>query len=143
MCLLQIACRDFIALIDPLAVKDLSSLKPVLENEQILLIIHNASFEKRILKMYDIYIDNIYDTLRVSRDLRGRKTSNNEKIRHGLGYVCKRELSLAMNKDQQVSDWARRPLGNEQLMYAALDAEVMLQLYDHFMAEKDKQLRLF
>ena len=139
MCLLQIACKDFIVLIDPLTVKDLSPLTAVLESEKNILIIHNAPFERRFLKQHSINIKNVYDTLTVSRRLRGKKTPGGEKIPHGLGYVCKRELSLNMDKGEQASNWARRPLTPGQLSYAALDAEVMLQLYDLFVKEEEEQ----
>ena len=143
MCMLQIATREHVYLIDPLEVKELSPLKPVLESSDTLLVIHNAPFERRFLAMHDIYIENIYDTLRISRNLRGKKDNNNQKIPHGLGYVCERELGLSMSKEQQASDWSQRPLTKEQLQYAALDAEVMLQLYDHFLSEQSQQPSLF
>ena len=48
-----------------------------------------------------------------------------------------------MDKGAQKSNWAKRPLSKMQLMYAALDAEVMLQLFDIFQIEESKQLNLF
>ncbi len=143
MCLLQIACRDFIVLIDPFDISDFSPLKELLETESIVVIAHNASFEKRQLAKYEIYPNNVYDTLAVSRRLRKFDVDTGEKLRHGLGIVCKRELDLDMDKGAQTSDWSLRPLSKEQLMYAALDAEVMLQLYDFFVAEQESLPSLF
>jgi len=37
-----------------------------------------------------------------------------------------------MDEAQQTSDWRRRPLTSAQLNYAALDAEVLLDLYARF-----------
>ena len=44
--------------------------------------------------------------------------------------VCERELGLILDKSEQTSNWAQRPLSAEQLRYAALDAEVLLVLYE-------------
>ena len=43
--------------------------------------------------------------------------------------------ALELNKREQASDWARRPLSHGQVAYAALDAEVLLRLHGHFNAE--------
>jgi ribonuclease D len=44
--------------------------------------------------------------------------------------VCERELGVSLDKGEQTSDWGRRPLDAEQIRYAALDAEVLLGLFD-------------
>ncbi len=44
--------------------------------------------------------------------------------------VCERELGISLDKGEQTSNWSRRPLDADQLRYAALDAEVLLQLFD-------------
>lgn len=49
---------------------------------------------------------------------------------HSLKAVCERELNISLDKSQQTSDWAQRPLTLEQLEYAALDAEVLLLLHN-------------
>ena len=47
---------------------------------------------------------------------------------HGLAAVCRREL----DKSHQISDRTRRPLTDAQVAYAALDVEVLVQLFDLF-----------
>ena len=132
MCLLQIACREFIVLIDPFEISNFGPLQMVLENPEITVIAHSASFEKRQLAKYDIDINAVYDTLKISRKLYKNDKHTGLKLKHSLGVVCKRILNMSMDKGEQTSDWSRRPLSRSQLMYAALDAEVMLQLYDRF-----------
>lgn len=37
-----------------------------------------------------------------------------------------------LDKTGRFSDWSRRPLSERQVAYAALDAEVLLRLFEHF-----------
>ena len=58
--------------------------------------------------------------------------------------VCERELGISLDKSSQTSNWSRRPLDADQLRYAALDAEVLLVLYDRFSNaphQQDEQVR--
>ena len=48
----------------------------------------------------------------------------------GLSKLCVREFGVGVNKEQQCSDWAQRPLSAAQINYAALDAAVLIQLCD-------------
>eukprot|EP00966_Prymnesium_polylepis_P158793 3670353-Prymnesium_polylepis.1 len=47
-----------------------------------------------------------------------------------LQKVCARTVGRQLDKTQQCSDWARRPLLREQFLYAALDAHVLLDVYN-------------
>lgn len=128
LCLIQIAARSGTYLLDVLELVDLSPLADVLEAPEVVKVIHNATFERSVLKRYGLTINGVVDTLRVSRVLRGTKIPGG----HSLKSVCERELGLTLDKTEQVSDWSRRPLGSRQIAYAALDAEVLLRLYEHF-----------
>jgi ATP-dependent Lhr-like helicase len=44
--------------------------------------------------------------------------------------VSERELGLSLDKSEQTSDWSRRPLDADQVRYAALDAEILLELHE-------------
>ncbi len=132
LCLVQIGCRAESFLIDPLCV-DVRPLSQVLSNPKIVKVIHNKSFEIRVLGKLGISIYNIIDTLVVSRNLYGRQVKG-----HKLKDVCLREFGYSMDKENQTSDWSKRPLVDDQLEYAALDAEIMIHLYCHFFGAPDK-----
>ena len=51
-----------------------------------------------------------------------------------LRRVCARTIGVRLDKAQQCSDWARRPLLQEQFTYAALDAHILLQVYEALLA---------
>lgn len=131
LCLVQIAARHRTYLIDPFGVGDLKPLVDVLNGPSPLKVIHNARFERRVLASIGIALDGVYDTREASRRARGTDAPGG----HGLATVCERELGLVLSTSEQVSDWSRRPLDAEQLLYAALDAEVLLALHERFSAQ--------
>lgn len=48
----------------------------------------------------------------------------------GLSKLCQHVLQYAIDKSMQCSDWSVRPLSQEQLNYASLDAHVLIRLFD-------------
>ena len=128
LCLVQLACPRFTALVDPLAVSELAPLGRLLGDERVVKIIHNASFERRVLAAAGFEIRGVFDTLTASRAIRGKRVLGG----HSLAAVCERELEVILDKGEQTGDWARRPLSPSQVAYAALDAEVLLALYHVF-----------
>jgi DNA polymerase-1 len=68
----------------------------------------------------------MHDTMVMSQVLHGG-TENFKRIKHGLADVVARELGEHLDKTQQESDWAGE-LTDEQLEYAAKDAEILVPL---------------
>lgn len=126
LCLVQLANETDTWLIDPLSINDLSPLATLMADPNVVKIIHNASFEKSVLGQHGMTITPILDTLKQSRDIRGRKLEGG----HALAVVCGRELGAPLDKGEQTSDWRRRPLTKAQIEYAALDAEILLRVAD-------------
>ena len=125
LCVIQLACEARVYLMDALRLSDLEPLGELMANPDVVKVIHNASFERSVFRKYGIEIDNVLDTLERSRMMRPRAQGG-----HSLKAVCQRELGLELDKAQQTSDWTRRPLTPRQEAYAALDAEVLLQLHE-------------
>ena len=130
LCLVQVGIPSTqkVYLIDPLVIGDLEPLRAALENDKPEVIAHNASFEERQLGRHNIRIRGIIDTLPLSRKLRPDLPN------HTLKTCAKLLVGFDMSKAQQTSDWSARPLSPEQLHYAALDAEIVFEVYGQLMA---------
>eukprot|EP01036_Dinobryon_divergens_P023329 gene23329-31660_t len=55
-----------------------------------------------------------------------------------LTNLCRHLLGKSLNKSQQCSPWHIRPLTIDQVMYAALDAAVLIPIYDLLIQEYNK-----
>ena len=128
LCLIQIAGQRATYMIDTLDVPDLAPLAPLLSSSGTTKVIHYAAFERQILGRHGLTIEPVVDTREVSRRVRGTAVDGG----HSLRVICAREFQAELDKTEQTGDWTQRPLTDSQVEYAALDAEVLLQLYDHF-----------
>ena len=130
LCLIQIGIPSTrrVLLVDVLGTGAPKALEAVLAAPTPLIIAHNAPFEERQFARYDMKIKGIRDTLVMSRALRPDLPN------HTLRTCCRLLLGLELSKEEQVSDWAMRPLTDTQIAYARLDAEVALSLYDYLNA---------
>lgn len=140
ICTIQLAARDHTYIIDAIALSEWNPIKALLEDERVEKLIHNAQFEEELFAKRGIRIRNVFDTLPASRKKHKRGTDGG----HKLGEVCARELGVYLDKTLQTSDWTQRPLTPEQIKYAALDAEVLLELHRVFNPPKPPEtLSLF
>jgi hypothetical protein len=126
LCTIQVSSKNENWIIDPLIIEDFSIFFKILEDPKIVKIIHNARFEQSVFRPYGTYINNVYDTMLVSRHLFG---IDRKRARHSLGALCKKELGYEIDKTNQTSTWTIRPLCEGQVNYAALDSEVLVELY--------------
>ncbi|MBI4851950.1 MAG: ribonuclease D [Acidobacteria bacterium] len=109
-------------IIDCFSSLDLAPLQQILLNTNILKIIHNASFDvNKLRKLANIIVENVFDTMLAARRAKERSCS--------LAAMAMRHLGIELDKKHQRSNWATRPLSEEQLEYAAKDVVVALMLY--------------
>jgi ribonuclease D len=121
--LVQIADEKGVYLIDPLSVKDLSSLVPILEDPAITKIMHAMSEDVDLLfHSLGARICQVFDT-QVAAAFVGAGVS--------LGYqnLVKQVLEVELDKGETRSDWLQRPLTDSQLRYAALDVIYLIKLF--------------
>lgn len=121
LCLIQVQTGEKTWLIDPLAGLDISFLGDVLDDPDVLKILHAGDNDIRILKRdYDFTFRNIFDTHRAASLIGCRQLA--------LGTLLESYLGITLVKKMQRSRWDLRPLTREQLDYAALDTAHLLDL---------------
>lgn len=128
VCLLQFSTpgKDFV--VDALALKDLSPLRPILEDSRHEKVIHGADYDVGVLRRdYDFDLGNLFDTMVASRILGIRQ--------YGLGSLLEARFGFKLDKRMQRHDWSRRPLGTAELQYARLDTHYLLPLRDQLLDE--------
>lgn len=112
------------ALIDPIALPDLSVLQDALRGTE--WVLHAASQDLPCLAEVGLVPDSLFDT-----ELAGRLLG---RPRVGLAALVAEELGLSLAKEHSAADWSTRPLPGAWLRYAALDVEVLVELRDRMAA---------
>jgi ribonuclease D len=113
------------ALIDPIALPDLSALSDALVGVE--WILHASSQDLPGLAEQGLRPSRVFDT-----EL-GARLLGLERV--GLAAVVADLLGLGLAKEHSAVDWSTRPLPAEWLRYAALDVEVLIELRE-VMAER-------
>lgn len=112
------------AIIDPIAITDLSPLWALLQNPQIIKVFHSARQDLEVLYQVSGHLPiNIFDT-QIACLFLGHGDSA------GLARVVAAELDIVLEKDQTRTDWQQRPLSEQQLTYAIDDVRTLAPLYE-------------
>jgi len=136
VCLVQYATdRGAAGLVDPLAVRDLSPLAPVLADPGVVKVLHGADYDVTTMKRdFGFRFANLFDTMLAARFL-GMPAI-------GLQAVLKAELGVDLAKDSQKDDWSRRPLTPRQETYAIEDVRHLLEVHRRLEARLSQAGRL-
>jgi ribonuclease D len=123
LCVLQLAWQEQdrleLAIIDPLLVP-VTPLATVLGRLGPTKILHDLTFDVRMLAEHAIDVDNIRDTSVAARFLGEPAT--------GLANLCHKRFGVVLSKALQEHDWSRRPLGERELGYLCNDVRYLLAL---------------
>ncbi len=123
ICLVQIADVNGSFLVDPLSINDLTPLKYVLEDDNIVKIFHGSDFDIRSLdRDFNIRINHLFDTEIACRFLGIQKRS--------LAALLKKYFKLNVDKSFQKTDWSRRPLSPNMIAYGITDVAYLIELYE-------------
>ncbi|MGV3505299.1 MAG: ribonuclease D [Adhaeribacter sp.] len=125
LCLIQIADEHTCFLIDPFRIRDLQPLWELIEDQAVVKIIHSASNDILLLKKLGCQPRNILDTELAARMLDYGRTS----FANMMAVV----LNVEIDKSFQVSNWNKRPLIAEQLLYAANDVVYLHPLKENLL----------
>lgn len=121
--LFQIATTDKCFLIDPLPISDFSPLVELLENPEIVKIMHACSEDLEVFNTFlKCQSQAIYDT-QIGAAFLGYGLS--------IGYknLMDTLFDVDLPKGEQRSDWLQRPLTDKQLSYAAQDVTYLIEVY--------------
>lgn len=138
VCLVQIATLDGCWLVDPIALGGASELEPlgeVFASPKVKILFHAAEYDIYVLKRdCNFVFTNLFDTM-VSAQLLGYPAI-------GLAALVEKHFGVSLPKDEQRSDWSRRPLTEKQLRYAASDVHYLIQLAETLEGELERAGRL-
>jgi ribonuclease D len=122
ICMIQLAGDDgAIVIVDPLAAP-VSPLEDLLGPAGPIKIVHDVSFDARMLAEIGVALGNVHDTSIAARML-GRAAT-------GLASLLASELGITMDKALQHHDWRVRPLEVTHLAYLAKDVAHLAALDD-------------
>ncbi len=121
--LIQVYDGQHLALIDPVAISDLTVFSNILCNESIVKVLHSCSEDLDALwHNLGVVPSPLYDT-QFAANLLGMGQT--------LGYanLVEQLLEVHVDKGESRTDWIARPLSSEQLHYAAADVFYLLPVY--------------
>lgn len=125
LCLIQIATRNRIFIIDTILLQEVDALESVLGDASIAKVFHTAEYDVRSLKQHlGFQIRGVFDVAIAAQFMGIASFSLENLIKELLGET------IAKNARLQKADWGRRPLSTEALVYAADDVRYLLELKD-------------
>ena len=127
--LLQVCDGEQLALIDPLAIEDLSPFWQLLTNANITKVLHACSEDLEVfLTTGNCQPVNLIDS-QIMMSFLGHGLS--------LGYAAmvKHYTDIELDKSESRTDWTKRPLTEKQLAYASADVDHLFYLYPKLLAE--------
>jgi ribonuclease D len=135
LCLIQIGTPRLLATVDPLACDDLSPLAELLAGP-IILLLHAGAQDLAILRRRLGHLpEKVFDTQIAAAFL-------------GFGYsisymrLVESCCGVKLTRSRAYTDWARRPLDDDQLQYALDDVRYLEPIYERLSKEMNKRGRL-
>ena len=136
LCLIQVASASHVACIDPIAIKDLSSLLAILYRPDITLVFHAARQDLELLYLLEGRLpSHVFDT-----QLAATALGYGDQI--GYGNLVKQCLGVELEKAHSRADWSKRPLTDEQIAYAADDVIYLLDVFHLLLTQLQQKNRL-
>jgi ribonuclease D len=119
--LIQLSGPSETAVVDPLALSDLSPVGELLVDPNVEKIFHDADYDLRTLdRDYGFHARRLFDT-RIAAQFAGEPAV-------GLAALLEKYVGVKLSKEHQKADWSRRPVPAAMLAYAVADTEHLLAL---------------
>ena len=123
VCLVQVSSPEETYLVDTLAVDPSPALRGPFEGPDVGLILHGGDYDLRLLdRDLDLHPVGLFDT-QTAAALLGEPSL-------GLASLLETYFGVRLSKKYQRADWAKRPLPEEMLAYAAADTQHLHALAD-------------
>jgi ribonuclease D len=123
LCLIQAAAGSAEACIDPLAEgMDLEPFLAIMRDQSILKVFHAARQDVEIFNNLQAMPRPLFDT-----QVAGMAAGFGEQIAYDA--LVRQMLKIELDKSSRFTDWARRPLSENQLTYAIADVTHLAALY--------------
>ncbi len=136
LCLIQAASPNAEATIDPLAEGlDLSCFLEILKDPGILKVFHAARQDVEIFNNLGAMPRPLFDT-----QVAGMAAGFGEQIAYDA--LVRQMLKIELDKSSRFTDWARRPLSDNQLTYALADVTHLARLYPMLRDRLEREGRL-
>jgi ribonuclease D len=136
LCLIQAAAATAEACIDPLAEGlDLEPFLEIMRDERILKVFHAARQDVEIFNNLKAMPRPLFDT-----QVAGMAAGFGEQIAYDA--LVRQMLKIELDKSSRFTDWARRPLSDNQLTYALADVTHLAALYPMLRERLEKEGRL-
>jgi len=126
LCLIQLATRERLAVIDPLAVRDLTLFWDLVHDPSVQIVMHAAGEDLRICLLRTGSLPQRVFDVQMAAGLVG--LSYPLSLVNLVGQV----LGITLAGSETRTDWRQRPLSAAQLHYALDDVRYLLDLADHF-----------
>jgi ribonuclease D len=121
--LIQVNDGENLALIDPVAIDDLSPFWQLLTDEKICKVLHACSEDLEVfLRAANCRPVNLIDS-QIMMSFLGQGLSM------GYAAMVNHYLDIEVDKSESRTDWMKRPLTAKQLDYAQADVDYLFQLY--------------
>ena len=122
VCLIQLtAFGGASCLVDPLALRDLSPLAPILADASVLKVVHGGDNDVTSMRRdFGFTFRTMFDTSIAARLLGDTEL--------GLQALVRNQLGVELSKGSQKDDWSKRPLTATQEAYALADVEHLMAL---------------
>ncbi len=135
LCLVQLGTADEVAIVDPLAVGDLSPLCDLLEDPKVIKILHAGSQDLEIFyRVCNAVTAPVFDT-QVAATLAGFPQQV------GYGALVQEVLGEKLDKGDTYTDWSRRPLSKTQVEYALNDVRYLPEIHKRLSERLEREGR--
>ncbi len=123
--LIQVFDGNEVALIDPIAISDLSAFSKILTDNNIIKVAHSCSEDLETLWYHlDIIPSPIFDTQIAAAFLDLGPTI-------GYANLVEKLFEISIDKGESRTDWIGRPLSEAQCNYAAADVTHLMAIYEY------------